>query len=141
MNSLTNNAMIFGIGSDIASIPRFERWFAKQGQRAISSVLTPLESIEFNQRYDRNIARGMAFFASRFAAKEAFSKACGLGMTTPMNWQSVQIINLVSGQPQIHVLGSMAVWFNDRQLTAHLSLSDERDYAIAYVVLSHCFKN
>jgi holo-[acyl-carrier protein] synthase len=133
--------MIFGIGSDIAHIPRFQRWFAKQGQCAINNVLTPLESIEFNQRYDRNSTRGIAFFAARFAAKEAFSKACGLGIAAPMNWQSVQIINLASGQPQIQVLGNMAVWFNDRQLIAHLSLSDERDYAIAYVVLSHSFKN
>ena len=132
--------MIFGIGTDIAYIPRFERWFAKQGQRAISSILTPLESVEFNQRYDRNVTRGIAFFASRFAAKEAFSKACGLGMTTPMNWQSVQVMSLATGQPQIHLLGNMAVWFNDRQLIAHLSLSDEREYAIAYVVLSHSFK-
>ncbi|MEN9912158.1 MAG: hypothetical protein RI956_602, partial [Pseudomonadota bacterium] len=73
--------MIFGIGSDIAYIPRFERWFAKQGQRAVEKILTPLELTDFNQRYSRHSDRAMAFFASRFAAKEAFSKACGLGMT------------------------------------------------------------
>jgi holo-[acyl-carrier protein] synthase len=128
--------MIFGIGSDIAYIPRFKQWFHRCGERAVKKILTPSEQVEFYQRHDRHPDRAMAFFASRFAAKEAFSKACGLGMTAPMNWQSVQVINLASGQPQLQTIGNMAVWFTERQLNAHLSLSDERDYAIAYVVIS-----
>ncbi len=127
--------MIFGIGSDIAHIPRFEQWFAKQGQRAISRVLTPLECSEFNQRHDRSVARGMAFFASRFAAKEAFSKACGLGITAPMHWHAVQVVHLSSGQPCLEALGDMALWLQARHIKPHLSLSDEREYAMAYVVL------
>lgn len=128
--------MIFGIGSDIAYIPRFKQWFHRCGERAVKKILTPSEIIDFYQRHDRHPDRGMAFFASRFAAKEAFSKACGLGMTAPMNWQSAQVIHLPSGQPQIQTLGNMTAWFAERQLNAHLSLSDEREYAIAHVVIS-----
>jgi holo-[acyl-carrier protein] synthase len=127
--------MIFGIGSDIAHIPRFERLFARHGDKIVATILTPAEHAEFTQRHARNSLRGMAFFASRFAAKEAFSKACGLGITAPMHWHNVQISHLPSGQPYLQTLGDMAAWCNERALKSHLTLSDEREYAIAYVVL------
>ena len=127
--------MIFGIGSDIAHIPRFERLYAKQGDRFARHILTPLELAQFQTRLARSAARGIRFLATRFAAKEAFSKACGLGIRMPMHWHTVQVVNLPSGKPTMQGLGGMAAWLAERQLSAHLSVSDEQAYAVAYVVL------
>jgi holo-[acyl-carrier protein] synthase len=127
--------MIFGIGSDIAHIPRFERLFAKQGERFAAHILTPVELTQFKQRHARSHERGIRFLATRFAAKEAFSKACGLGIRMPMHWHTVQVVNLPSGKPTMQGLGVMAAWLEERQLTTHLTMSDELEYAVAYAML------
>ncbi len=127
--------MIFGIGNDIAHIPRFDRLYAKQGERFAAHILTPLEVAQFQTRYARSAERGIRFLATRFAAKEAFSKACGLGIRMPMHWHTVQVVNLASGQPTMQGLGAMAAWLEERQLTSHLTMSDEREYVVATVVL------
>jgi holo-[acyl-carrier protein] synthase len=132
--------MIFGIGSDIAHIPRFERLYAKQGERFAAHILTPLELLQFQQRHARSSVRGVRFLATRFAAKEAFSKACGLGIRMPMHWHTVQVINLPSGKPTMQGLGAMAAWLDERQLTTHLTMSDEQHYAVAYVLLEQCVR-
>jgi holo-[acyl-carrier protein] synthase len=132
--------MIFGIGSDIAHIPRFERLYAKQGERFAAHILTPLELLQFQQRHARSPVRGVRFLATRFAAKEAFSKACGLGIRMPMHWHTVQVINLPSGKPTMQGLGAMAAWLGERQLTTHLTMSDEQHYAVAYVLLEQCVR-
>lgn len=129
--------MIFGIGSDIAHIPRFERLYAKQGERFARHILTPLELAQFQARLARSPARGVRFLATRFAAKEAFSKACGLGLRMPMHWHTVQVVSLPSGQPTLQGLGAMADWLDSQQVSSHLSMSDELEYAVAYVVLEH----
>ena len=127
--------MIYGIGSDIAHIPRFERLYAKQGVRFAAHILTPSELAQFQKRHAQNHARGVRFLATRFAAKEAFSKACGLGIRMPMHWHTVQVVNLPSGRPTMQGLGAMAAWLEERQLHCHLTISDELDYAIAYALL------
>lgn len=127
--------MIFGIGSDIAHIPRFERLFAKQGERFAHHILTPLEFAQFQTRHARHAPRGIRFLATRFAAKEAFSKACGLGLRMPMHWHTVQLVNLPSGKPTMQGLGEMAHWLAERQLTSHISITDEQEYAAAFAVL------
>ncbi len=127
--------MIFGIGSDIAHIPRFERLYAKQGDRFARHILTPHELAQFHARSARNAARGVRFLATRFAAKEAFSKACGLGLRMPMHWHTVQMVNLPSGKPTMQGLGVMALWLAEKNLITHLTVSDEQAYAVAYAVL------
>ena len=75
------------------------------------------------------LARGPA------AAKEAFSKAIGLGIRWPMTWRACEILNLPSGQPQIVLSGELAPWFAERRLQAHVTVTDESDYVAAFVVV------
>ncbi|MDH4053288.1 MAG: holo-ACP synthase, partial [Rubrivivax sp.] len=73
--------------------------------------------------------------ATRFSAKEAFSKAVGLGIRTPMTWRACEILNHASGQPYIQLHGVLADWFAARGLQAHVSVTDESDYAASFVVV------
>lgn len=128
--------MIFGIGSDIAYIPRFERLYDKQGDRFAQHILTASEFTQFKARQARHAPRAISFLATRFAAKEAFSKACGLGIRMPMHWHTVQVVNLPSGKPSMQGLSVMQDWLLLKQISAiHLTMSDEQAYAVAYVVL------
>ena len=79
--------------------------------------------------------RGVRFLATRFSAKEAFSKAIGLGMRSPMTWSRCEIIPLPSGQPVINCHGALEDWMRNRRLMAKVSLSDESDYAVSFVVV------
>ena len=79
--------------------------------------------------------RGLRYLATRFSAKEAFSKAVGLGMVMPMTWRHCEIGNLPSGQPTIVVHGAMQAWMQERQLHAWISLTDETDYAASFCVV------
>ena len=77
----------------------------------------------------------MRYLASRFSAKEAFSKAIGLGMVWPMHWRQCEIGKLTSGKPTIVLHGELKEWFESRQLAAHVSLTDETDYAASFCVV------
>ena len=79
--------------------------------------------------------RGVRYVATRFSAKEAFSKAIGLGMRMPMTWRACELSNLATGQPVITLHGPLKEWFEERSLRAHVSVSDESDYATSYVVV------
>jgi len=84
------------------------------------------------------------YLATRFSAKESFSKAIGLGMRSPMTWRSCEILNAPSGEPQIVLYNELKVWFEAKGLSAKVSVSDESDYAISFVTVerqldpSHC---
>jgi holo-[acyl-carrier-protein] synthase len=97
--------------------------------------LGPHEIEVFRARRSRLEARGVAYLATRFAAKEAFSKAIGLGMRLPMTWRDCELVKDSSGQPQIRLHGALAAWFAARGLAAHVSVSDESDIATAFVVV------
>lgn len=127
--------MIFGVGTDICDVRRVRAVWERRGARFAERVLGPSELQMLEARRARLEARGVSFLATRFSAKEAFSKAIGLGMHWPMSWRSCEILNLPSGQPQICLHGELAAWFNARQLTAHVSLTDENDYATSFVVV------
>ena len=77
----------------------------------------------------------MRYLATRFSAKEAFSKAIGLGMRMPMTWRGCEIVNRSSGKPEIRLNGVLADWFESRGLSAHVSVTDEADYAASFVVV------
>ena len=79
--------------------------------------------------------RGVRFLATRFSVKEAFSKAIGLGMRMPMTWRHCEVGRLPSGQPTIVLHGALQEWFAARQLRAHVTLSDETDYATSHVIV------
>jgi holo-[acyl-carrier protein] synthase len=127
--------MIFGIGTDLCDVRRVEATLARRGDRFAEKVLGPDELRVFHARRARALARGLRFLATRFSAKEAFSKAIGLGLRMPMTWRACEILNHASGQPYVRLHGALAEWFDARGLRAHVSVSDESDYATSIVVV------
>jgi holo-[acyl-carrier-protein] synthase len=75
------------------------------------------------------------YLATRFSAKEAFSKAIGLGMRMPMTWRLCEVGKLPSGQPHIVLHGELKTWFEAKGLSAHISVTDETDYAASFCVV------
>ena len=127
--------MIFGIGTDICDIRRIQATLDRRGERFAERVLGESELQIFRARRDRVPARGLRFLATRFSAKEAFSKAIGLGIRWPMSWRSCEILNQAGGKPVLLLSGELAQWFDARGLVAHVTLSDESDYAASFVVV------
>jgi holo-[acyl-carrier protein] synthase len=127
--------MIVGIGTDLCDIRRIQAVLDRKSQRFAEKVLGPRELAVFHARSERSARRGVAYLATRFAAKEAFSKAIGLGMHMPMTWRSCEILNAASGKPEIHLNGELATWFASHNWVAHVTMSDEVDHALAFVVI------
>ena len=129
--------MIFGVGTDICDLRRIAATLARRGDRFPERILGAEELRVFWQRRARVEGRGLSYLATRFSAKEAFSKAIGLGMRSPMTWRDCEILNAASGKPHILLHGALADWFGARHLQAHVSISDETDYAASFVVVEH----
>ena len=127
--------MIFGVGTDVCDVRRIRSTFERRGLRFAQRVLGPAELRVFGARLEKVPARGVSYLATRFSAKEAFSKAIGLGMRAPMAWRACEILNLPSGQPEIRLHGELERWFDARRLRASVSVSDETDYAASFVVV------
>jgi holo-[acyl-carrier protein] synthase len=127
--------MIVGIGTDVCDVRRIAAALARRGDRFAERVLGPQELTVFRMRRERAHTRGVAYLATRFAAKEAFSKAIGLGMRMPMTWRDCEVVNAASGKPEIRLHGALAAWFDARRWSAHVSVSDENEYAVAFVVV------
>lgn len=127
--------MIYGIGTDICKIPRIEAALARHGERFAKKILGPQELEKFRARSAKNAVRGVRFLATRFAAKEAFSKAIGLGLRMPMTWPAAQMLNHPSGKPMIVCSGVLADFMEKNRLSAQVTISDEEDYAVAFVIV------
>ncbi len=127
--------MIFGIGTDVCDIRRIEATFERQGERFVRKVLGERELAIWQRRIERWPGRGLRYLATRFSAKEAFSKAIGLGMRMPMTWRACEILNMPSGQPVIVLHGTLKTWFEAQGLRAHVTVTDETDYAASFVVV------
>jgi holo-[acyl-carrier-protein] synthase len=128
-------SQIYGIGTDICDIRRIRAAFDRHGERFALKVLSDAEMQTFRARSARWPDRGVRFLATRFSVKEAFSKAIGLGMRMPMTWRHCEVGRLPSGQPTIVLHGALKEWCAKRQLRAHVTLSDETDYATSHVIV------
>ncbi|MBU6436699.1 MAG: holo-ACP synthase [Betaproteobacteria bacterium] len=126
--------MIYGIGTDVCDVRRIRAALARHDERFARKILGPDELLVFQRRRAKVAERGVRYLASRFAAKEAFSKAIGLGMRLPMWWTRCQIIKAPSGKPGIVTHGALHDWCVARGLVFHVSVSDEADTAVAFVV-------
>ena len=131
---------IAGIGVDLLKVDRIEQVFKRHGEKFVRRILGPEEIDKFNQRYQRDPKRGMRFLATRFAAKEAFSKAIGLGMHSPMAWSRMQTLNDVSGKPRVQLSEPLAAWYHQRFGPAHVSITDESDSVLAFVMIETAIK-
>ena len=127
--------MIYGIGTDICDIRRIRASLEKHGERFAQKVLSDNELKTYRARSERWPERGVRYVATRFSAKEAFSKAIGMGMRMPMTWRLCEVAKLPSGQPTLVLHGELKAWFEAQGLSAHVSVSDESDYATSYVVV------
>ncbi len=132
--------MIFGIGIDICDVRRIRASLARHGDRLAAKILSDAEFSSWQARSARIPERGVRYLATRFSAKEAFSKAIGLGMIMPMNWRLCEVAKLPSGKPVIVLHGVLKVWFESRQLSAHVSVTDETDYAASFCVIEQIDK-
>ena len=128
--------MIYGIGTDIVQISRVEAALARSGPRFADKILGPQELDKYHARRAKNDVRGLRFLATRFSAKEAFSKAIGLGMRMPMTWRSAQMLNAPSGKPVIVCSGALEEFMRTHRLTAQVTISDEADYGVAFVIVT-----
>ena len=127
--------MIHGIGTDVCDVRRIRASFERHGERFARKVLSEGELAVWKARSERWPERGLRYLATRFSAKEAFSKAIGLGMRMPMTWRLCEVGKLPSGQPVIVLHGALRDWFAERGLQAHVSVTDESDYAASFVVV------
>ncbi len=130
--------MIYGIGTDVVVVSRIDQLLQRYGERFARRVLGPEEMNEYLRRKGRSAAgsaRATRYLAKRFAAKEAFSKALGLGLRGPMTLLSLQVLNVPGGKPVAIARKALAPYLSERRLTAHVSLSDETDSAVAFVVI------
>lgn len=127
--------MIYGIGVDLIEIERIRAADHRFGERFAQRILGQSEMERYQLRRQRSETRGIAFLATRFAAKEAISKALGLGMRMPMTWRAVEIVNDASGRPVAVVRSDeLRKYVAALRLKLHLSLTDERGHAAAYAI-------
>jgi holo-[acyl-carrier-protein] synthase len=126
--------MIYGIGTDIVQLTRIEHALVRSGERFARKILGKMSCVFF-QRREQNLLRGTRYLATRFAAKEAFSKAIGTGITAPMTLHNMQTLNDDEGKPVVRLTGTLHEWMASRCLTSHISLSDEADHVLAFVIV------
>jgi holo-[acyl-carrier protein] synthase len=127
--------LIYGIGTDICDVRRIRASVERHGERFAAKVLSDAELKTWKARSARWPERGLRYLATRFSAKEAFSKAIGLGMRMPMSWKLCEIANERSGKPVIELHGELKTWFEDKGLQAHITVTDETDYAASFCVV------
>jgi holo-[acyl-carrier protein] synthase len=127
--------MIYGIGTDMILISRIKAALERRGERFASKILGPEEMQRFRHRYAKVEARGLRYLATRFAAKEALSKALGLGMRMPMTWRAMQTLNAPSGKPVAVTSGRLKEHMEKLGLSAQVSITDEEEYALAFVIV------
>ena len=123
--------MIAGIGTDLIAVERMDRVWRRHGERLCAHILSVGEQLEFVGVHDH--AR---WLAKRWAAKEAFAKAAGTGMRAPVKWAAISVVHDHVGRPSFDFAPFLQAWLHKRGIDhTHLSLSDERDIACAFVII------
>ena len=135
MLAQAGKASIAGIGLDLLRLDRVQGVYDRHPERFVKRILGADEILVFQRRYQRDPGRGIRYLATRFAAKEAFSKAVGLGMRMPMAWSRMQTLNAAGGKPYVKLSEPLASWYAERFGPAHVSVTDEHDIVAAYVVV------
>ena len=127
---------IFGIGTDIVNIKRMEKSIKKSRNNFINKVFSKNEIL-----YCERKKNPFSFYAKRFAAKEALSKALGTGIRKGINFKNIEITNDNFGKPSIKLKGSTATFLRKKiktkKYSIYLSLSDDSPWAQATVIISY----
>ncbi|WP_374354642.1 holo-ACP synthase [Chitinimonas sp.] len=123
--------MIFGIGTDLIELARIREAYERHGARFATRLLSPGELVRLSQ-----FADPVPYLAKRWAAKEAFAKALGTGIRPPVALAAISVGNDALGKPVFEFDEKVANFLAERHIHhVHLSLSDERSSALAFVVL------
>jgi holo-[acyl-carrier protein] synthase len=122
--------MIHGIGTDIVSIQRIGQLLSRHPERGVAHLLHPAEQIEM-----QSVPSADRFVAKRFAAKEALAKALGTGLRAPVLLPAIRVEHDDLGKPFFSFEPALADWISQRSLQIHLSITDEVDHAVAFVVV------
>ena len=127
---------IFGIGTDIVNIERLRKLLKKNGDTFKNKIFSKNEIIYCEKKKDP-----FPFYAKRFAAKEALSKALGTGIRKGIYLKNIEIFNDNFGKPSIHLTGGAASFLKKKVKTKnysiYLSLSDDVPWAQATVIISY----
>lgn len=123
--------MIIGIGTDMVKVERLAKSVERYGDRFVKKIFTGEEV-----QHCQNRADSIGCLAKRFAAKEAFVKALGTGMAHGIWFTDIQVIHDSSGRPGLSFSGEVQRRLSNMgPMNVHLSLSDEKEFAIAFVIL------
>ena len=122
--------MVYGIGTDIVRIERLRAALERHGEGFAMRILAEEERAGFAA--SRDSAR---YLAKRFAAKEAFGKALGTGVAAPATLHAIAVGHDALGKPVFRFGNQLAAYMSERHLNAHLSLSDEADYVVAFALI------
>ena len=123
--------MIYGIGTDVVEVKRIREVLNKYGIALAKKILTSQELLTYKRTESKE-----NFLAKRFAAKEAFAKALGTGMRFPVNFKSIEIIHDSLGKPKIKTIPKLTLLVKSHNIKhCHLSISDEKNIAAAFVIL------
>jgi holo-[acyl-carrier protein] synthase len=123
--------VIYGIGTDIVSTSRIAAAWERHGETFAQRILAPQEWAGFSA--NNQPAR---FLAKRFAAKEAFAKALGTGIRAPATWHNIRVAHDELGKPVLHFSPELAAFMDCHAIrNHHLSISDEKEMAAAFVIL------
>lgn len=122
--------MIYGIGTDITSVARMQKALDRQGERFAEHILSSTEYEDYLKVTDR--AR---FLSKRFAAKEAFAKAFGTGLRPPATLKAISTAHDELGKPIYIFNEPLRALLAERGLKCHLTISDEKNYALAFAVI------
>ena len=127
--------MILGIGIDLIEVTRIKKLLQEFGEKFLVKIFTPAEILAAEKKSVQKIA----FYAKRFAAKEAFSKACGCGIGRGIDFLDIEIFNDEMGKPLLRVLNDKEKFLQKKfaveNFVIHLSLTDENNLAQAMVII------
>lgn len=123
--------MIYGIGTDIIAIARIAALWERYGEAFAKRILAADEWPSFKTQ-----VKPVRFLAKRFAAKEALAKATGTGLRHPVSLHNISVAHDAAGRPHLCFAPELAAWLTQQGICRqHLSISDEKDIATAFVVL------
>ncbi|HEX5126129.1 MAG TPA: holo-ACP synthase [Rhodocyclaceae bacterium] len=123
--------MIHGIGTDIVAVARMQAALDRHGESFANRILAESEMPAYRKAPD-----SARFLAKRFAAKEAFAKAFGTGLRAPLTLRAIAVGHDNLGKPHYVLDGALTGLIAQRELSSYLSISDEKEYVVAFAVLA-----
>lgn len=126
--------MITGIGCDVVELKRVEEVLLKHGERFVERILTPNEMPLYHKRLSLSKGHAIAFVASRWAAKEAVSKALGTGIAEDVTFHSMEVMHNTKGAPQMLFRNALRERLMKEGIFVHISITDEKTMVAAFAV-------